>query len=94
MMREFMFYPIRLRVAGWLCRFAAALRGEKWYVADTWHGVPGNRAAELKQRLWTDYVLAWDKEDKDALEGVDRDLTELAQAAGEAWGHVWPKEKP
>ena len=93
-MRAFMFYPIRLRVAGWLCRFAAALRGEKWYVADTWHGVPGNRAAELRQKIWIQCVAEWHADDKETLKTIDRDLSELAQAAGEAWGHVWPKEKP
>lgn len=85
---------IRCRIADWLSRMACWLRGHKWYVADAWHGVPGNRAAELQQRLWQAYVLMWDKTDKEEIESVEQDLNELAQAAGQNWGHIWPKEKP
>lgn len=95
-MKPFMHYPSRFWIAGWLSRIACWLRGEKWYVADTWHGVPGNRAAELRQRIWMRCVTleALDKGTCD-LEAIDSDLTELAQAAGEAWGHIWPKgQKP
>lgn len=82
------------RLADWLCRIASWLRGEKWYVADAWHGVPGNRASELRQRIWQKCVaLQVGHDDKSWLTEIDRDLTELAQAAGESWGHVWPKEE-
>lgn len=85
-------FYIKRRIADWLCRTAAWLRGEKWYVADTWHGVPGNRIAELRQQIWIEVATSNIREDENALAMIDRNLAELGQAAGEAWGHVWPKK--
>lgn len=84
------------RIADYLSRVACWLRGHKWYVADTWHGVPGNRAAELRQRVWVNAVLLAnfdDEIDMDRLNSLDRDLSELAQAAGENWGHIEPNQE-
>lgn len=83
---------VRWWLAGWLCRFACWLRKEEWRVADTWHGVPGNRANELRQQIWVEVVTSNLRDDQQALDSIDRNLAELAQAAGEAWGHIWPKE--
>lgn len=94
---------MKRRLADYLCRFACYLRGEKWYVADTWHGVPGNRAAELRQKIWLEVVylksVACDGADADTcdsvdetLDTIDHSLAELSQVAGESCGHVWPKE--
>lgn len=85
---------LRWRIADYLSRIACWLRGHKWYVADTWHGVPGNRAAELRQQIMIECVTCSAlRDDPGALPLIDRNLTELAQLAGENWGHVWPKEK-
>lgn len=90
-------YPggFRWWLAGWLCRCACWLRGERWYVADTWHGVPCNRASELEQKIWAEVVLleaGVPIKDRQALDGIARNLAELSQTAGAAWGHVWPKD--
>ena len=85
----------RNRLADWLSRFAAWLRHEKWYVSDSWHGVPGNRAAELRQQIWVDVVclsVPIDEDDRDRLGAISNRLNELAQAAGEKWGHIEPKD--
>lgn len=86
---------IRWRLADYLSRIACWLRGQEWYVADTWHGVPGNRAAELKQIVWVNAVaqdaLSRPLEDQEELKNIERAVAELAQLAGENWGHVWPK---
>lgn len=82
-------------LAGRLCRIACWLRGERWYVADSWHGTPGNRASELNQRIWS-MTVAIDaaniEQNKEWLDDIERDLTELSQASGAAWGHIWPKK--
>lgn len=85
---------LRNRIADWLSRIACWLRGHKWYVADTFYGVPGNRAAELQQQVWVDVcILAGNSpEDREALGTIDARLNELSQLAGENWGHVWPKK--
>lgn len=85
----------RFTLADWLARWAAWCRGERWYVADAWHGVPGNRAAELRQQIRDELIgrLRFsDDEGRETIERVERLSAELAQLAGEKWGHVWPKE--
>lgn len=85
---------IRWKIASWLCLLACKLRGEKWYVGEAWHAVPGNRASDLKQRIWEDVILISvpiKDEDEDAHNRIEKHLNELAQAAGESWGHIWPK---
>jgi hypothetical protein len=87
---------IAWRLAGWLCRIACVLRKQKWYVGEAWHSVPGNRAADLQQQIWSDVVLIsfpFKGEDEDARDRIGKNLNELAQAAGESWGHIWPKNK-
>lgn len=89
--------PIQFRysLAGRLARVVCWLRREKWYVADAWHGVPGNRVAELRQQIRHEFLVRMnfsDEDDKEAFEKVNRLCDELAQRAGETWGHVWPKE--
>lgn len=85
-------------LAGWLCRVACWLRGETWHVADSWHGVPGNRASELEQRIWQHIVVVdatARNRDPRFLDSTLTDLKELSQAAGAAWGHIWPeKDQP
>lgn len=69
------------------------LRGEKWYVSDNWASVPGNRTAELVQNIWENVVILWaSRDDRQELDTIDRDLKELAQIAGESWGHLKRKE--
>lgn len=87
---------IRSWLACWLARAVCWLRGEQWYVADAWYGVPGNRAAEIRQQIRDELILNLDlndEEEKEAFHRVERLSAELAQGAGESWGHVWPKEK-
>lgn len=84
----------RLKLAGWLCLIACWLRGEKWYVGEAWHAVPGNRATDLQQQIWQDVVLISyppQPENEDAINRISKNLGELSQAAGEAWGHIWPQ---
>jgi hypothetical protein len=86
----------RWKIADILSLIACKLRGQKWYIADNWSGVPGNRAAELKQSVWERCValeLTADNKDPEWLDAIDRELTELGQIAGENWGHInakWP----
>jgi hypothetical protein len=87
---------IRWRIADWLSRVACWLRGHSWYVADAWHGVPGNRVSELSQRIRDELILRIDLNDEDENQAFQRataELEELAQMAGENWGHIWPKNK-
>lgn len=84
-------------LASWLCYFACRLRRQRWYVADTWHGVPGNRAAELRQQIWMEAAsqIACYRDESDYHEYMDSlrpRLGELAQLASEAWGH-YPEAK-
>ena len=84
----------RWKLADWLSWAACRLRGQKWYVGEAWHSVPGNRATELQQKIWEDTVLIsypFREEDEDARARIEKNLAELAQAAGESWGHIWPK---
>lgn len=86
----------RWRLADRLCWMAVQLRGQKWYVSETDASLPGNRAAELSQSIFERCVAQVDltnPEHQDFIDGVQRDTGELAQLAGEAWGHVWPKNK-
>lgn len=88
---------VRWWLAYRLCWLAARLRGEKWYVGDSWHAAPGNRASELEQRIWQHAVIGSTITDaelkKETLNDIERDLSELSQAAGAAWGHIWPKDE-
>ena len=86
---------IRHWIADRLSFAACRLRGHKWYLGDSWHSVPGNRATDLSQRIWTDVVfisVPFKDEDQDARARIEKHLEELAQLAGENWGHIWPKE--
>lgn len=87
----------RWRLAGWLSYLACRLRGQKWYVGDTWHGVQGNRAAELKQKIWLDAVsqicrFREEQEYQEFIDDLEPRLDELAQLAGENFGE--PKACP
>ena len=86
MKREFLKTPWRWRLADWLSWLACKLRGHKWYLADTWCGVGGNRAAELKQALW-ELCVSKDGNDTKWLAKIEPALDELGQLAGENWGH-------
>lgn len=86
----------RFRLADRLCWMAVKLRGQKWYVSENYAPVPGNRAAELNQSIFERCVSRVDvtkPDDQEFLDGVQRDAGELAQLAGEAWGHIWPKNQ-
>lgn len=64
-------------------------------MAESWAGCPGNRAADLKQRIWERCValeITAENKDPEWLGLIDRELTELGQLAGENWGHILPKE--
>jgi hypothetical protein len=80
---------IRWRIADYLSHLACLLRGHRWYLPDQWHPVPGNRVADLRQSIWLNCVLmcpvAGDY--REHLDDTDRKLAELAQLAGENWGH-------
>jgi hypothetical protein len=81
-------------LADYLSRIACWLRGHDWYPADAWHGVPGNRASELNQRIRDELIVRMDLTDDDDNQAYQRatgELDELAQMAGQNWGHVWPK---
>ena len=81
----------RWKMADILSIIACKLRGHKWYIADNWAGVPGNRAAELKQSVWERCValeVTAENKDTEWLDAIDRELTELGQIAGENWGHI------
>lgn len=82
---------LRWAVADWFSYLACRLRGQPWYLGDTWAGVPGNRAAELRQCVW-ERIVALNSNDYEWLDKIDRDLTELGQMAGENWGH-FPRPK-
>lgn len=76
---------LRRIIADWLSFIACKLRGDKWYEADAFHGVPGNRAAELRTQIWQSIYGNADEKTYD-------NLQELAQLAGENWGHIfWNK---
>lgn len=82
---------MRLRwfIADWLSYAACRLRGQKWYCSSNWAGVPGNRAADLKQSVWERCVAleaCSTFKDPEWLDNIDRELTELGQIAGENWG--------
>ena len=84
----------RMWLAGWLCRIAAWLRGEKWFAGD-YFSAPGNRASVLQQEIWTKLVVhtdLHDQDDHDALDQVGRNLTELGQLAQSKWAHIEPKK--
>jgi hypothetical protein len=86
---------IRWNIADWLSWLACKLRGHRWYVADAWYGVPGNRANELKSQIRDQLILLADfqnESDRDKLDLADERLDELCQMAGENWGHIWPKK--
>lgn len=86
-------------LASWLSYFACRLRRQKWYVADSWHGVPGNRAGELQQQIWTEAVaqigrFSDDYQYHEYIESLEPRLNELAQLATADWGHYpQPKEE-
>lgn len=83
---------LRWKMADYLSRIACWLRGHKWYVADAYAGVPGNRVNELHSQIREQFILRIDViNDADQLEFVESKLDELAQMAGENWGHIWPK---
>lgn len=89
------FLRARQVLADGCCRLACWLRGEKWYVGEAWHAVPGNRAADLEMQIWQDVVLISyppQEEDEDAVNRIQKNLSELAQSSGAAWGHIWPKQ--
>jgi hypothetical protein len=82
----------RWMLADWLSYFACRLRGHKWFLADSWHGVPGNRASELKQQIWIEAVSQICRYSEDGqfweyIERLEPKLDELAQLAGANWGH-------
>lgn len=82
---------LRWKIADWISWIACKLRGHDWYLGEAWYAVPGNRAADLQQLIWTDIVLIatpFSSADKDALDRTGKHLAELAQAAGENWGHI------
>lgn len=85
---------IRWFLAAWLRRIACWIMGEKWYVSDCWAGAPGNRAAELRQQIWEWMVseAVCNGDGLKDLDGIEKALSELAQIAGESWGHIYPKE--
>lgn len=85
------FPHVRNRLADWLSFLACKLRGDRWYVADTWHGIPGNRAAELRQQIFLWCVLTANNDWP--LKEVEPQLEELGQLARENCGHVWPKDE-
>lgn len=81
---------LRWKLADVLSFLACRLRGQKWYIGNCMADVPGNRAAELKQRIWESCVVlnfTAESKDKEWLDMIDRELTELGQIAGENWGH-------
>lgn len=85
-------------VADWLSFAACKLRGQKWCLSSAWHGVPGNRAADLQQQIWTEAVaqilrFSDEAEYREYIESLESKLWELAQLAGENWGHIQPKGK-
>lgn len=85
-------HRFRWATADWISRLACWLRGHKWYVADAWAGVPGNRANELQSQLHECLVIQTDFEDDSSMETLKRGeeiLDELAQLAGCNWGHIW-----
>lgn len=84
----------RWQLADQLSRLACWLRGHAWYSPNNMSGVPGNRAADLKQSIWERCVVLSNSptDDADTLGTIDKDLTELGQLAGEQWGHIWPKK--
>ena len=87
---------LKWKLADWLSRLACQLRGQPWYRAACWAGVPGNRAAELKQTLWERCValeMGSGQKDPEWLEQIERELTELGQIAGENWGHIAPAQE-
>jgi hypothetical protein len=85
---------VRWKIADWLSFLACKLRGHKWYLGRAWHAVPGNRATDLQQSIWQRCVcldLEASNNDADLLENIEAELDELAQLAGENWGHITPK---
>lgn len=84
---------LRWRIADWLSYFACRLRGHKWYTADAWHGVPGNRASELRAQIWISAVAQIARfsnieQHQEYLDCLEPKLNELAQLAGHNWGHI------
>jgi hypothetical protein len=87
---------LRWRMADWLSFLACKLRGDKWYLGSSWHAVPGNRAADLSQRIWEDVTLIsvpFDEDDDDARDRIEKHLMELSQKAGECWGHIQTEQR-
>lgn len=80
---------LRWKVADWLSFLACRLRGHEWkQLSNNYPGIHGNRAADIKDRLWQLSVLAnYPKPATDYLEETESLLGELAQLAGENWGH-------
>ena len=82
---------LRWKLADWLSFAACKLRGQKWYLGASWHAVPGNRAADLSQQVWVEIVSNASLKSQDAREflgHIEPRFKELAQMAGENWGHV------
>lgn len=77
----------RWTLAGKLCRFAAWLRREKWYYANAFHGVEGNRANELESQIRDNVILnggppeVW----MPILDSIQPKVAELAQMAQTKW---------
>ncbi len=81
----------RWKIADYLSFVACKLRGQRWYPSYCFGGVPGNRAAELKQSVWERCValeICSENKDPEWLNKIDQELTELGQIAGENWGHI------
>jgi hypothetical protein len=82
---------LRWKLADWLSFAACKLRGHKWYLGDSWYPVPGNRAADLRQQVWVSicaHVTPFGSDSLDFLDEIEPKIDELAQMAGENWGHV------
>lgn len=80
---------LRWTLADWLSRIACWLRGQKWYETPC-YGIHGNRAADLAQSIWEDCVLLDSiAKHKDTvwMQKLEMKVRELAQLAGENWGH-------
>lgn len=84
------------RLADWLSFLACKLRGHKWYPICAGYGIHGNRASDLKHKVWELSVFSAARTNfshQDDLDEIEKALGELAQLAGENWGHH-PQTKP
>lgn len=84
---------LKLFLASHLSRWAVWCRGEKWYMPDVWHGVPGNHASELESRIWQNVVILTPSSEyeSETMQEIRRDLKSLGQFAGSNCGHIEPK---